>query len=108
MLYFNGDEKVGTPVADDELLFEEPNELFWVGLSKTLDGQYILIDSASKESSEVLAVDLSSSSEQPSKNPAVVLAPRRPKVSDAYLLGTQLTSVRSFNFWMPDARVCVN
>jgi hypothetical protein len=70
--------QVGTSEEADELLFEEPNELFWVGLDKTLDGKYVLIDSASKESSEVRAVDLSLPLE--AKAPAVVLAPRRPKV----------------------------
>jgi oligopeptidase B len=79
-------------VSDDELLFEEPNELFWVGLSKTLDGQYILIDSASKESSEVRAVDLSLSSSDSAKNSAVVLAPRRHKVSNAKSLYSPILS----------------
>ena len=67
--------QVGTPEASDELLFEEPNELFWVSLDKTLDGLYVLIESASGESSEVRSVDLAMA-----HAPAVVLAPRRPKV----------------------------
>ena len=70
---------VGSPASADELLFEETNELFWVALSKTLDGRFVLIESASSESSEVLTVDLESPFKKAPPQP-VVVAPRRPKV----------------------------
>jgi len=66
---------VGTSGATDELLFEEPNELFWVGLDKTLDGKFALISTGSKESSEVHTIDLAAAKAKP-----VLVAARRPKV----------------------------
>ena len=42
----------------DELLFEESNELFWMGIHKSLDGKYLFLEAASKESSEIWYLDL--------------------------------------------------
>ena len=39
--------------AEDELLFEEKDELYWLHISKSLDGNYLYIDTSSKETSEV-------------------------------------------------------
>ena len=36
----------------DELLYQEDDELYWVGLSKSFDGKYIFVSSGSKETSE--------------------------------------------------------
>ena len=70
----------------DELLYEENDELFWLGLSKTLDGQFIVIISASTDTSEVWYVDLRTGSASPhylkygreaeNAGKATVLAPR--------------------------------
>ena len=46
---------------DDELLFEEPDDLYWVGISKTLDGKYMFIETSSVESSEYHYLDLEDS-----------------------------------------------
>jgi oligopeptidase B len=43
---------------EDELLFEELDEMFSVGIGKTLDGRYLLIETSSKETSEVHFLDL--------------------------------------------------
>ena len=44
----------------DELIFEEKDELFWVGISKTEDRELLLIGSGSKETSEISFINLSS------------------------------------------------
>ncbi|MAT48329.1 MAG: oligopeptidase B [Euryarchaeota archaeon] len=44
----------------NNLIYEEDDELFWVGLSKTFDRELLLIGSGSKETSEVSFIDLSS------------------------------------------------
>ncbi|VEU37770.1 unnamed protein product [Pseudo-nitzschia multistriata] len=42
----------------DELLCQEDDELYWVGLSKSFDGKYIFVSSGSKETSETHYLDL--------------------------------------------------
>jgi len=59
----------------DVLLFEELDELYWVGISKSQDDQYIFISSESKETSEVHYISLSSESAE-----MHVVAPRQFKV----------------------------
>lgn len=44
--------------VEDELLFEEPDELYWVGIGKSLDGKYMFIETGSKETSEHHYLDL--------------------------------------------------
>ena len=46
---------VGTPTADDVLVYEEADERFWVGVELTRSEQFIVIDVHSKVTSEVLA-----------------------------------------------------
>ena len=48
---------LGTPVSADQIVFEEPDERFYVELSKTKDEKYILVSSDSKMTSEVLYLD---------------------------------------------------
>ena len=43
---------------DDELIFEEEDELFWVGISKTEERDLLLIGSSSKETSEIRYINL--------------------------------------------------
>uniref|UniRef100_A0A7S4QT86 Prolyl endopeptidase n=1 Tax=Ditylum brightwellii TaxID=49249 RepID=A0A7S4QT86_9STRA len=45
----------------DELLYQEDNALYWVGLSKSFDDKYIFVSSRSKESAEVHFLDLTDS-----------------------------------------------
>ena len=42
----------------NKLIYEEKDELFWVGLSKTFDRELLLIGSGSKETSEISFIDL--------------------------------------------------
>ena len=49
---------IGNSDEKDELVWEEPNELYWVHISKSLDNKYLFIDSSSKETSEVHYLDL--------------------------------------------------
>ena len=42
----------------DELLYQDDDELYWVGLSKSFDNKYIFVSSRSKETSEVHYLDL--------------------------------------------------
>jgi oligopeptidase B len=59
----------GTP---DELLHEEPDEHFWLGLGKTRDERWIVVASASKDTTELRVID----ADDPAAPPRVVL-PRR-------------------------------
>ena len=61
--------------ANDVKLFEEPDELFWLGISKSQDGKFLFIESSSKETSEVLFVDLGNVNSE-----AQPVAKRRKKV----------------------------
>jgi oligopeptidase B len=49
---------LGTKHSQDELIFEEEDELFWMYASKTLDKRYLLISTQSKETAEVHYLDL--------------------------------------------------
>lgn len=59
----------GTP---DELLFEESDELFWLGLGKTRDERWIVVSSGSKDTTELRVID----ADDPAAAPRVVI-PRR-------------------------------
>jgi len=45
---------LGTPIATDQIVFEEPDERFYVEISKSKDKKYVFISSDSKMTSEVL------------------------------------------------------
>jgi oligopeptidase B len=51
--------RLGTRVADDELIFEEPDPAWLVGLSETQSGRFGTINLRRGEESEVYTVDLS-------------------------------------------------
>jgi oligopeptidase B len=68
---------------EDELLFEEPDVLFWVGIWKSLDGQYLLVETSSSETSEVHFLDLYAGSDDATNTSTSTLqciAKRHPKV----------------------------
>lgn len=56
---------VGTPAQHDELVYEEQDEAFYVGLSKTTSQHYITIHLASATTSEVLLLDAELPDAQP-------------------------------------------
>ncbi len=62
---------LGTPSADDVLVFEEIDERFSVHIGRTRTGRYLLIASHSKVTSEILLVDADAPS-----GPSIVVAPR--------------------------------
>ena len=49
--------RLGTPVADDQLIFEESDARFFVGVGKTQSGRFITIDAHDHETSEVRLID---------------------------------------------------
>ena len=51
--------RIGTPTADDVMIFEEPDERFFVGVGATRSGEWITIESSSKTSSETWILDAS-------------------------------------------------
>jgi oligopeptidase B len=63
---------LGTAVAADEVVFEEPDERFYVEISKTKDKRYILITTESKMTAEVLYLDADAP-----KGKFATVAPRR-------------------------------
>lgn len=72
---------LGTPQGDDVCLLTEDDERFWLGMHKTLTGDYIVADASSKTTSEVRLVALRGADGAPlppAAAPAVTLvAPRR-------------------------------
>ena len=48
---------IGTPAADDVVVFEEPDERFWVGVRLTRSERFLVIAASSKLTSEVWLLD---------------------------------------------------
>ncbi|MFI5839535.1 S9 family peptidase [Catenuloplanes sp. NPDC051500] len=63
---------IGTPATDDVIVFEEPDERFWVGAGLTRSEKFILIEASSKITSEVRAIPAHAPLSEP-----VLVAPRR-------------------------------
>ncbi|MEO3928360.1 S9 family peptidase [Micromonosporaceae bacterium B7E4] len=63
---------VGTAADADEIVYQEDDERFWVGVGLTRSENFVVIDSHSKVTSEVRVIPASN----PSGDPAVI-APRR-------------------------------
>jgi oligopeptidase B len=59
---------VGQAGVDDVLVFEEPDERFWVGVELSRSEKFIVIDANSKVTSEVRVIP----SEEPTSEPAVI------------------------------------
>jgi oligopeptidase B len=68
----------GTPAADDEIVYEESDERFWVGVELTRSEKFIVLDVHSKVTSEVHVIP----ADQPLAAPRVI-APRRQGVEYA-------------------------
>jgi oligopeptidase B len=64
--------EVGSAAGDDVLVFEEPDERFWMGIGSSRDDAWVIIQVGSKLTSEVLLLDAAA----PLGEPRVV-APRR-------------------------------
>jgi len=63
---------LGTSVADDDVVHHEADERFWVGVGRTRSGRFLVIDSASKLTSEVRVLD----ADDPQGTPQIVAARR--------------------------------
>ncbi|MFI5934784.1 S9 family peptidase [Actinoplanes sp. NPDC051494] len=59
---------VGQDAADDVVVFEEPDERFWVGVELTRSEKFIVIEAGSKVTSEVRVI----AADQPTAEPAVI------------------------------------
>ncbi|HEY3734244.1 MAG TPA: S9 family peptidase [Streptosporangiaceae bacterium] len=66
---------IGTPAAGDVVVFEEPDERFWVSVQLTRSERYLVIRSASKVTTEAWLLDASDPA-----GPLRVVRPRRPDV----------------------------
>jgi len=66
--------RIGTPQDDDVEVFVEPDERFFVGVGSTRSARFIVIESASRTSSECMVID----ADHPTAAPTVV----RPRVAD--------------------------
>ena len=67
--------KIGTPATDDIVVLEESDERFFVGVGSSRSGEWIMIDSSSKTSSECWVIDAT----KPTTSP-LSIAPRRDDV----------------------------
>ena len=67
--------RIGSAASADTVIFEEPDERFWVGLGATRSERFVLIEAASKLTSEALAIDAA----DPDSLPRVI-RPRKPGV----------------------------
>jgi oligopeptidase B len=63
---------LGTPATDDVLVYEEPDERFWVSIELTRSERFLLIDVNSKLTSEVLVIPADAPDTAPRS-----IAPRR-------------------------------
>jgi oligopeptidase B len=63
--YFVYRHQIGTPQSADELIYEEKDDKFSVGIGKTLTNAYILIYSYSSTTSEIQVIDASSAKALP-------------------------------------------
>jgi oligopeptidase B len=85
--------EVGTSTQGDALVFEEPDERFWMGIGSSRDDAWVIIQVGSKLTSEVLLLDAST----PLSEPRVV-APRRHGVEyDVEPAGDRLLIVHNAN-----------
>ncbi len=87
--------RVGTSHTDDVVVLEEKDERFFVGVGASRSGEWIIIDSSSKTSSECWVIDANA----PTSNPLSV-APRREDVEyqvdhwgDVFTITTNLDAV---------------
>lgn len=65
--------EIGTPADTDVLIFTEPNDMFFVGIGRSDDKQFLTIHVGSKTADEVHLIPL----DAPTSNPRVV-CPRQP------------------------------
>ena len=57
--------RIGTPAESDQLVYEESDERFWVGVGLTRSERFIVIEAGSKVTSEVRLLDASTPESEP-------------------------------------------
>jgi oligopeptidase B len=85
--------EVGTPAPDDVLVFEEPDERFWMGIGSSRDDAWVIIQVGSKLTSEVWLLDAAA----PLGEPRVVAARRHGVEYDVEPAGDRLLIVHNAN-----------
>lgn len=87
--------RVGTPSSEDVVVLEEPDERFFVGVGASRSGEWIMIDSSSKTSSECWVINAAAPTLPPQS-----IAPRRDDVEyqvdhwgDVFAITTNLNAV---------------
>lgn len=63
---------LGTPADDDEVVFHESDDRFWVGIGATRSEQFIVISSESKTTSDVRVIDATDPKSEP-----ILIEPRQ-------------------------------
>lgn len=82
---------MGTDSADDELVYEEKDETFYVSLHKTSSRHYVIIFLSSATTSEVLLLD----AELPDAQPLCFLPRRKDHEYSPITSSTAFTCVRT-------------
>ena len=94
---------LGTPASEDVRVFREDDERFFLGVGRTRSGRFVLIDAASKLTSETWFIPTAA----PEQPPAVI-APREheheytvehhehPDLGDRFLIVTNSEGARNF------------
>lgn len=87
--------RIGTPATDDVVVLHETDERFFVGVGASRSGEWIIIDSSSKTSSECWVIDAS----HPTGSP-ISISPRREDVEyqvdhwgDVFAITTNLDAI---------------
>jgi oligopeptidase B len=85
--------QLGTSAHDDVLVFEEPDERFWMGIGSSRDDAWVIIQVGSKLTSEVWLLDAAA----PLGEPRVVAARRQGVEYDVEPAGDRLLIVHNAN-----------
>jgi oligopeptidase B len=85
--------RVGTAAQDDVLVFDEPDERFWMGIGSSRDDAWVIIQVGSKLTSEVLLLDAAA----PLGSPRVVALRRDGVEYDVEPAGDRLLIVHNAN-----------
>ena len=83
--------RLGTPAADDAVIWTEPDERFWLSVEDSRDGRFVLLSASSKKTSEYRLLETAN----PEGDPRIV-APRQEGVEyDVETAGDRLLIVHN-------------
>ncbi len=72
-LYFH---RVGTPAEEDILIFEEKDKTRSLGMGKTFDEKYLVVQTSTKDEDEVYVIDLANAASSITPDGMLMVAPR--------------------------------